>query len=110
MLSILLYEGRILRVVALVALQHRVGCMVALQHRVGCLKYLGWGEVGVEAVHGLSGGEIRLMLENHATQLTRENWNCGSLSPSKSCMRTCCILRMKGTETRCWQVASNTEE
>ena len=64
-LSSPLYEGRILRAVALEALQRRVGWVQNLQR---CLERLGWGEVGVEAVHGLSGGEIRSMLENRATR------------------------------------------
>ena len=66
-LSSPLYEGRILRAVALEAVQRRVGWVRNLQR---CLKHLGWGEVRVEAVHGLSGGEIRSMLENHAMELT----------------------------------------
>jgi hypothetical protein len=54
------------------AVQHRVGWVQNLQT---CLERLGWGEVGVEAVHGLSAGEIQSMLENHVMQLTQEDWN-----------------------------------
>ena len=75
-----------------------------VQNLQRCLKHLGWGEVGVEAVHGLSGGEIRSMLENHATQLTQEDWNRELGTKPK--LKTLRMLRMKGTETRCWLVAS----
>ena len=100
-LSAPLYEGRILRAVALEALQHRMGWVRNLQR---CLEHLGWGDVGVEAVHGLSGGEIWSMLENRATHLTQEDWN--RELDTKPKLGTLHMLRMKGTESRCWQVTS----
>ena len=66
MLSNSLYDGRILRVAAVEAMDCRGSWMMKLQE---CPKSFGWDGVGAEEVQGLSSVEIKVMLETWAKRL-----------------------------------------
>ena len=78
-LSTPLYDGRILRVAAVEAMECGGSRMMKLQE---CLKSFGWNGVGTEEVRGLSNAEIKVMLETCAKRpwmTTAEN--CGRCLP-----------------------------
>ena len=75
-LSSPLYEGRILRVATLEAMECGGSWIMKLRE---CLKSFGWCRVGAEEVRGLSSGEIKAMLETYARRMIEEEWS-GELS------------------------------
>ena len=72
-LSNLLYDGRILKVAVVEAMECGRSWMMKLQE---CLKSFGWDGVGVEEVRGLSSVEIKVMLETCAKRLIEDEWTC----------------------------------
>ena len=71
-----------------------------------CLKSFGWCNVGAEEVWGLSSVETKVMLETCAKRLIEDEWTCElSTKPKLATLR---LLKEKGSESRCWDVASKT--
>ena len=69
-----------------------------------CLKSFGWDGVGAEEVRGLSTVEIKVMLETCAKRLNEDEWTCElSTKPKLATLR---LLKEKGSESRCLEVAS----
>ena len=96
-----LYDGRILRVAAVEAMVCGGSWMMKLQD---CLKSFGWDGVGAEEVRGLSSAEIKVMLETCAKRSIEDEWTCElSTKPKLATLR---LLKEKGSESRCLEVAS----
>ena len=70
-LSNLLYEGRILRVAAMEAMECGGTWIMKLQE---CLKSIGWCGVGAEEVWGLASVDIKIKLETCTTRLIEDEW------------------------------------
>ena len=72
-----------------------------------CFKSFGWCGVGAEEVRGLSSVEIKAMLETCAKRLIEDEWACElSTKPKLATLR---LLKEKGSESRCLDVASKTQ-
>ena len=78
-LSNTLYEGRILRIVAMEAMECGGSWIVKLQECLTCRYFpcpFGWCGVGAEEVRGLSSAEIKVMLETCTKRLIEDEWTC----------------------------------
>ena len=98
-----LYEGRILRVVAVEDMECGGSWMMRLQER---LNIFGWCGVGTEEIQGLSSVEIKVMLETCAKRLIEDEWTC-ELSTKRK-LATLRLLIETGNKSRCLDVASKT--
>lgn len=96
-----LYEGRIVRVAALEALECGGSWMVKLR---GCLKSLGWSGVGVDEMRRLSGGEIKSMIESCARRRIEEGLTEELRAKPK--LAVLHLLMERGVESRCLYVAN----
>ena len=91
---IYMFEGRILRAVALVAATSGGGWMKNLKKCMGCF---GWSEIGVEEVKGLSYGEITTMLQACARRKVEDEWDDKlATKPKLAWLR---LLKEKGGES-----------
>ena len=94
-----MFEGRILRAVALVAADSGGGWMKNLKKCMGCF---GWNEIGVEEVKGLSYGEITTMLQACARRRVEDEWDDElATKPKLALLR---LLKERGGESRCLDV------
>ena len=72
-----------------------------------CFKSFGWCGVGAEEVHDLSSGEIKAMLETCAKRMIEDEWACELTTKSKLAILQ--LLKEKGSESRCLDVASKNQ-
>ena len=94
-----MFEGRILRAVALVVADSGGGWMKNLKKCMGCF---GWNEIGVEEVKGLSYGEITTMLQACARRRVEDEWDDElATKPKLALLR---LLKERGGESRCLDV------
>ena len=80
-LSNTLYEGRVLRLAAMEAIECGGSWIMKLQE---CLKSFGWCDVRAEEVRGLSRVETKVMLEICAKRLIEDEWTCALSTKPKS--------------------------
>ena len=67
------YEGRILRRVAVEAVKYGKGSW--MQKTLSCCKEFSWQEVGAEQVQNMSEAELKRMLESVAWRRVRAEWS-----------------------------------
>ena len=102
-----LYEGRILKVAAMEAME-AMECggswIMKLQE---CLRSFGWCGVEAEEVHGLYSGQIKAMLETCANRSIEDESACElSTKPKLAILQ---LLKEKGSEPSYWDVASKSQ-
>jgi hypothetical protein len=68
----LVYDGRLLRRVAVEAVRYRKGAWV--KRIASCFEKFGWQDLGAESVRGMSEVELKGMLASIAWRRVKEKW------------------------------------